>query len=35
VAIFTAPVVIGYLFFREQINIPRFDLSALVFEPVQ
>jgi ABC-2 type transport system permease protein len=34
VAIFTAPVVIGYLFFREQINIPDFDLSALVFEPV-
>ncbi|WP_354254107.1 ABC transporter permease [Arthrobacter sp. UYEF21] len=34
VAIFTAPIVIGYLFFREQINIPDFDLSALVFEPV-
>jgi ABC-2 type transport system permease protein len=34
VAIFTAPVVIGYLFSREQINIPRFDLSALVFEPI-
>lgn len=32
--IFSSPVVIGYLFFRDQINIPDFDLSALVFEPV-
>jgi hypothetical protein len=31
--IFSSPVVIGYLFFREQINIPDFDLSELVFEP--
>jgi ABC-2 type transport system permease protein len=34
VVVFTSPVVIGYLFFRKQINIPDFDLSALVFEPV-
>lgn len=34
VVVFASPVVIGYLFFREQINIPDFDLSALVFEPV-
>ncbi|WP_104044862.1 ABC transporter permease [Arthrobacter sp. ZGTC412] len=32
--IFSSPVVIGYLFFRDQINIPDFNLSALVFEPV-
>lgn len=31
--IFASPVVIGYLFFREQINIPDLDLEALVFEP--
>jgi ABC-2 type transport system permease protein len=34
VATFTSPVVIGHLFFREQINIPDLDLSALVSEPV-
>jgi ABC-2 type transport system permease protein len=33
ILIFTSPVIIGYLFFREQINIPDFDLSALVFNP--
>jgi ABC-2 type transport system permease protein len=34
IVVFASPGVIGYLFFREQINIPDFDLSALVFEPV-
>ncbi len=33
VIIFSTPILIGYLFFREQINIPDFDLSALVFDP--
>ncbi|MDF9277399.1 ABC transporter permease [Arthrobacter sp. EH-1B-1] len=32
--IFASPIVIGYLFFREQISIPELDLAALVFEPV-
>jgi ABC-2 type transport system permease protein len=29
-----APVVIGYLFFREQLRLPYVDLSRLSFEPV-
>lgn len=33
IAVFISPIVIGYLFFREEINIPDFDVSALVFEP--
>lgn len=32
--IFASPIVIGYVFFREQINIPAFDFSALIFEAV-
>jgi ABC-2 type transport system permease protein len=31
---FISPIVVGYLFFREQINIPDFDLTSLVFDPV-
>ncbi|WP_427007030.1 ABC transporter permease [Pseudarthrobacter sp. H2] len=30
---FLTPVVAGYLFFREQLAIPDFDLSHLTFEP--
>ncbi len=33
IVVFASPVLIGYLFFREEINIPDFDFSALVFEP--
>lgn len=32
--IFTSPIIVGSLFFREQINIPAFDFAALIFEPV-
>lgn len=32
-AVFALPVVVGYFFFRQQLNIPDFDLSGLVFEP--
>jgi ABC-2 type transport system permease protein len=32
--IFATPIIIGYVFFREKINIPAFDFSALIFEPV-
>ncbi|MGJ4843213.1 ABC transporter permease [Leifsonia sp. Le1] len=32
-AVFALPVVVGYLFFREQLSIPSLDLSGLVFEP--
>lgn len=32
--IFALPIVIGYVFFRDQINIPDLDLAALVFAPV-
>lgn len=31
--IFASPIVIAYVFFRNQINIPDLDLAALVFEP--
>lgn len=33
IAVFASPVIIGYLFFRDEISIPDIDLSALVFEP--
>lgn len=32
-AVFALPIAIGYLFFRDQLNIPNFDLSGLVFDP--
>lgn len=33
IAVFALPVLVGYLFFRDQLNIPNFDLSGLVFDP--
>ncbi|WDF35099.1 ABC transporter permease (plasmid) [Arthrobacter agilis] len=33
VIIFSSPIVIGYAFFREQINIPEFVVSSLIFDP--
>lgn len=33
--VFAIPMVLGYLFFRDQLNIPDLNLSALVFEPQQ
>lgn len=32
-AVFALPMLIGYLFFRDQLQLPNFDLSGLVFEP--
>jgi ABC-2 type transport system permease protein len=32
---FALPMVAGYVFFRERLNLPDFDLSALVFDPQQ
>lgn len=32
-AVFALPMLIGYLFFRDQLQLPDFDLSGLVFEP--
>ncbi|MCO4273839.1 ABC transporter permease [Pseudarthrobacter sp. HLT3-5] len=34
ILVFASPFIIGYLFFREQVSIPDFDLTALLFEPV-
>jgi ABC-2 type transport system permease protein len=34
IVVFASPLLIAYLFFRDQINIPDVDLSALVFEPL-
>ncbi|WP_349898791.1 ABC transporter permease [Parafrigoribacterium soli] len=33
VLVFVLPVVIGYLFFRESLALPGFDLSTLSFDP--
>jgi ABC-2 type transport system permease protein len=33
IILFPAPMIIGYLFFREQINIPDVDRSNLIFDP--
>jgi ABC-2 type transport system permease protein len=33
IILFSSPMVIGYLFFREQINILDVDLSTLIFDP--
>jgi ABC-2 type transport system permease protein len=33
--VFALPAVLGYVFFRSQLNIPSLDLSALVFDPQQ
>jgi ABC-2 type transport system permease protein len=32
-AVFLAPVLVGYLFFRDSLALPDMDLSTLVFEP--
>ena len=32
-AVFALPMLIGYLFFRDQLQLPNFDLSGLVFDP--
>ncbi|MGO4299745.1 ABC transporter permease [Leifsonia sp. RAF41] len=32
-AVFALPMVIGYLFFRDQLQIPSLDLTGLVFDP--
>lgn len=34
IVVFASPALIGYLFLREEINIPDFEVAALVFEPV-
>ncbi|AAT89172.1 sodium transporter [Leifsonia xyli subsp. xyli] len=33
IAVFALPLLVGYLFFRDQLNIPNVDLSGLVFDP--
>ncbi|ALO67330.1 sodium transporter [Arthrobacter alpinus] len=33
--VFALPVVIGYVFFRDQLNLPSLDLSQLAFDPVR
>ena len=33
--VFALPVVIGYVFFRDQLNLPSLDLTQLVFDPVR
>ena len=33
ILVFLTPIVVGYLFFREKLAIPDFDLSHLSFEP--
>ena len=35
VLVFLAPVLIAYVLFRDSLNIPEFDLSALTFDPAQ
>jgi ABC-2 type transport system permease protein len=35
IVVFAVPVVIGFLFFRQSLNLPDFDLSALAFNPEQ
>ncbi|MCT9868156.1 ABC transporter permease [Paenarthrobacter aurescens] len=33
ISVFLAPVIIGYMFFRDRLAMPDFDLSSLTFEP--
>ena len=33
IAVFALPIVVGYLFFRDQLHLPNFDLSSLIFQP--
>jgi len=32
-AVFALPMLVGFLFFRDQLQLPSFDLSGLVFDP--
>jgi len=32
-AVFALPMLVGFLFFRDQLQLPNFDLSGLVFDP--
>ena len=34
ISVFLAPVIVGYVFFRDRLSMPEFDLSSLTFEPV-
>jgi ABC-2 type transport system permease protein len=33
IAVFALPMLVGYLFFRDKLQIPSLDLSGLVFDP--
>ncbi|MBP2269293.1 ABC-2 type transport system permease protein [Pseudarthrobacter sp. PvP004] len=33
ISVFLTPVIIGYVFFRDRLSMPDFDLSTLTFEP--
>jgi len=33
VLVFALPVIVGYLFFRESLALPGFDISTLIFDP--
>jgi ABC-2 type transport system permease protein len=35
IVVFAVPVAVGFLFFRQTLNLPNFDLSALTFNPEQ
>ena len=35
IVVFAVPVVVGFLFFRQSLNLPNLDLSALTFNPEQ
>ncbi|HEY1531111.1 MAG TPA: ABC transporter permease [Galbitalea sp.] len=35
ILVFAFPVVVGFLFFRQSLNLPNLDLSALTFNPEQ
>ncbi|MEI2277429.1 ABC transporter permease [Paenarthrobacter ilicis] len=34
ISVFLAPIIVGYVFFRDRLSMPDFDLSSLTFEPV-
>ena len=35
IVVFAVPIAVGFLFFRQSLNLPNFDLSALTFNPQQ
>ncbi len=35
IVVFVLPIVVGFLFFRSSLNLPNFDLSTLVFDPLR